>query len=290
MVEGVGTLEGRLRKALLSMLAGFLLAVCGCEAPVMTDVTDSGIYFESVGSGPPLVLLHGFSLDRRMWADQVEALRDSYRVVRYDLRGHGLSGPPDTPFQPHLDLLEVFEAAQLDSATLIGLSAGAEIAIDFALTFPERVRRLVLASPGLSGYVPQGSFEWMGAVGEALRSGDVVVATERWIETPLMAITEPSADSAMRAIVRSNAAIWTYRQDVRTPFSPPAVDRLEQLSAPTLVVVGANDLQDTHAVASLIVENAPNATLHTVSAVGHLLNMAAPEAFNRVLRGFLNNR
>ena len=264
---------------------GILLMISGCSSPVRSGVTDGGIFFESVGSGLPVVLIHGFSLDRRMWDEQVELLRDSYQVVRYDLRGHGNSGPPDVPFQPHADLLD---ATGIEKAVLVGLSAGAEVAIDFTLTFPDRVGGLVLASPGLSGYVPQGSFEWMSAVGEALRDGDVALATERWMDTPLMGISEPSADSTMREIVGSNAGIWTFRQDVRIPFEPPARNRLDQLSVATLVVVGANDLEDTHTVASLIAANAPNARLRTIPSVGHLANMAAPEAFNQILTSFLN--
>ena len=272
----------------------YLIAVCAmvsaaCSPAVHSGVTDGGISYESVGTGPSVVLIHGFSLDRRMWDAQVEQLRNSYHTIRYDLRGHGHSAPPDAPFQPHVDLANVLDAVGLDSVVLVGLSAGAEVAIDFALTFPNRVRGLLLASPGLSGYVPQGSFEWMSQVADALRAGDAASATERWIETPLMAINDAHADSVMGSIVRDNANIWTYRQDTRIPFEPPAVDRLDQLTMPIQVVVGADDLQDTHAVASLIATNAPNAKLQMVPTAGHLVSMASPEVFNQLLLEFLRD-
>ena len=108
--------------------------------------SSAGLSYEATGSGDPVVLIHAFSVDRRMWAPQVAALEGRFRVIRYDLRGHGQSAPPSAPYAAYDDLRSVLDALKVDRATLIGLSSGAEIATDFALANPGRVRRLVLAS------------------------------------------------------------------------------------------------------------------------------------------------
>src|SRR5262245_52191776 len=129
-------------------------------AQVRSGTSSAGLFYEASGSGEAVVLVHAFSVDRRMWAPQVALLESRYTVVRYDLRGHGRSEGPSAPYAPHDDLRSVMDALGIGKATLIGLSAGSTIAIDFAIAHPERVARLVLASPGLNGHVPSQPLTW----------------------------------------------------------------------------------------------------------------------------------
>ena len=252
--------------------------------------TSGGIYFESVGRGPPVVLVHGFSLDRRMWDAQVPPLRSKHRVLRYDLRGHGLSAPWKEPFSAVQDLLDVFDAAGLSRGVIVGLSAGAEIAVDFALAHPDRVAGLVLASPGLSGYQPVGSFDWMAPVMIELQAGEMERAMEAWAETPLMAIPgDPAADSVMRAIVRENWRIWTYDPGLQRPPDPPSLDSLSEITAPALVLIGESDLIDTKRVGDTLAACLPRVELVTIPEAGHLLNLEAPGAFAEAVLRFLED-
>lgn len=279
----------RVRSA--GVAAAVLLGAHGCGGgapPREAGTTPAGLRWESGGRGPALVLLHGFSLDRRMWADQVEALEPRFRVVRYDLRGHGMSPQAEQPFSHHEDLLGVLEALELDTAVLVGLSLGAEVAIDFALAYPSRVSGLVLASPGLSGWAPRDSFDWMGSVMTALRAGDPQAATRAWVETPLMRIEgDPAADSVMRAIVLDNWRVWTGDPTLRRRLDPPAIGRLSELAVPTLVLVGEADLIDTLAVADTLAACIRGARLATVPETGHLINLEAPGAFDEAVDRFL---
>ena len=115
------------------------------------NVPGGSLFFEAAGAGSPVILLHGGNLDRRMWDAEFAGLQSRHRVIRYDARGYGRSGPADTAFRAHDDLLALMDALGLSRATLVGLSLGGRIAIDFALAHPERVDRLVLAAPGISG-------------------------------------------------------------------------------------------------------------------------------------------
>ncbi|HEY0932203.1 MAG TPA: alpha/beta fold hydrolase, partial [Trebonia sp.] len=107
---------------------------------------------EEAGTGEPAVLLHGFSFDAALWDPQFPALARHYRTIRYDLRGFGASGPP-VAGQGHLgDLLALLDALAVDRAHLVGLSLGANLALAAAALHPDRVRSVVLASPGLPGH------------------------------------------------------------------------------------------------------------------------------------------
>jgi len=268
---------------IVALVAGAL----GCGAPRETGTTAGGLHYEIGGRGEPVVLLHGFSLDSRMWDSQFDLLERDFRTVRYDLRGHGESADAGAAFYHHEDLRELLDELDVGRAALVGLSLGAEVAIDFALQYPERVASLVLASPGLGGYRPQGGFEWMGDVMSALQTGDAREATRAWVETPLMRIEDPAADSVMELIVMSNWEVWTGDPSLIRRIDPPAIGRLAELSVPTLVIIGGTDLIDTGLVADTLMACVPGAERMTVPGVGHLVNLAAPDAFNEVVRRFL---
>lgn len=104
------------------------------------------LYYESRGSGPPVVLLHGGGLDLSSWDPQVGPLSGTFRVIRYDARGHGRSTAPAGPFSMVEDLRRVLDHLGVRRAHLVGLSMGAGTAFDFAAQHPERVETLTLVS------------------------------------------------------------------------------------------------------------------------------------------------
>ena len=145
-----------------------------------------------------------------MWAPQIAFLEGRFRVVRYDLRGHGQSAAPAAPYTTYDDLLSVLDALKIERATLVGLSAGAEIATDFVLVHPSRVRGLVLASPGLSGYVPSDPMAWAQPVFQAAGAGDADRAARLWVATPLMTLRRNVAAAPIVAdLVNSNVKLWS---------------------------------------------------------------------------------
>ena len=174
-------------------------------AQATTGMSSAGIFYEVSGAGEPVVLVHAFSVDRRMWAPQIASLEKRFRVVRYDQRGHGKSDGPSAPYAQHEDLRSVLDALGIDKATLIGLSAGATTATDFAIAYPNRVVRVVLASPGLSGYVPSAPLTWTQPVFKAAGAGDAEGAARLWTYTtnPVQQLTPLRV---MRSIRRSSCS------------------------------------------------------------------------------------
>jgi pimeloyl-ACP methyl ester carboxylesterase len=226
-----------------------------------------------------------------MWAPQVAALEGRFRVVRYDLRGHGRSEGPSAPYAPHEDLRSVLDALHINRATLIGLSAGATIATDFAITYPERVTRVILASPGLSGHVPSAPLTWTQPVFQAAGAGDAEGAARLWADTPIMALrNDLGAAPVVRDLVMSNVRLWTYRTNPARQLTPPAIGRLSEVKCPALVILGEQDLPNIKEIVSVLMSGIPGAKLATIPRAGHMVNLDAREAFNQAVESFLMGR
>jgi pimeloyl-ACP methyl ester carboxylesterase len=227
-------------------------------------------------------------MDRRMWEAQVVALRLRSRVITYDLRAHGGSPAATEPYSAVDDLHVLMEELGVRSADLIGLSSGARVALDFALTHPMRVRSLVLASPGVSGYVNRDAMPWLEPVLRAARSGDVLRAAELWAATPLMRIAGDSLAAArVLRLSRDNRSLWSYAANPERPLSPPALGRLQEVRVPVLVVAGERDLPELRQLADTVARRITGARLHVIPGSGHMVNLAAPAAFNAALEAFL---
>lgn len=267
-----------------------------------TAVVDTGrvaidggsLYWEAVGSGPPVVLIHGGNLDRRMWDPQVAVLRQSYRVIRYDARGFGRSSPAEEPYRAHDDLGALLRGLRIPRASLVGLSMGGRIAIDFALAQPEMVDRLVLAAPGISGgtWADDGDSLWLAAAHAAANRGDTTGVALAWLESAYIrtALQPPERAAWIRQIVLDNTRYWAgivRHHDVEREASAPAADRLAELRLPILLLVGDRDTPFIQDVTRAIEEQSPHVHRVDLHGVGHMLNLEAAAEFNRAVLAFL---
>lgn len=246
----------------------------------------SGLAYEIGGSGPTVVLLHGSNLDRRLWSQEAARLRGRFRVLTYDLRGHGASARPEAPFSAGGDLAALLDEVGETAVTLVGLSDGARIAVDFALEHPERVLRLLLISPTVGGYRPAELPPFFDDLIAALREQDYDRATQVLLDSPIARVPEESR-GLVASMIRDNRDLWTIPPQLQQQLDPPALGRLGELKMPILVAVGSEDLPDVRRQAELIVEAAADARLQVVDGGGHLLNLTSPEAFTTLLEGFL---
>jgi 3-oxoadipate enol-lactonase len=257
-------------------------------------IDGGSLFWEAAGNGTPVILLHGGNLDRRMWDAQFEILRRHYRVIRYDARGFGRSSPADRPFRAHDDLAALMRGLGIPRASLVGLSLGGRIAIDFALAYPEMVDRLVLAAPGISGgkWADDGDTLWVAAAREAGRRGDSVAVALTWLESAYIrtALHPPERAAWIRQIVVENADFWMglFRYgDLEREASPPAADRLAELRPPILLLVGDRDTPFIHDVVRAIAERAPRVRRVDFRGVGHMLNLEAAAEFDAAVLTFL---
>jgi len=254
-------------------------------------VNNTQLYYEEAGAGPAVVLIHGFTLDTRMWDDQFLPLADHHRVVRYDLRGFGKSAVPTGERYAHVaDLRALLDHLGIEQAALVGLSKGGGVALDFAQAHPARVPGVALVDTILGGH----AWSEVGrsrddAVWEAARAGGIAAAKASWLAHPLFApaMRQPAVAARLTQIIEDYSGWHFVNDDPEERMRPRAMTRLDELTMPLLVLVGDQDLPDFTGIAALIGEQVAHARTLVLPGVGHMANMEAPAAVTLALLDFL---
>ena len=253
------------------------------------------LYYEETGKGEPLILIHGGLLDRRMWDGQFELFSRWSRVIRYDNRNHGLSrGLPDT-FSYHEDLNRLMEALGIQRARLVGLSLGGSIAIDFALTHPEKVSALVLVSSGLSGYEFRDSTlkvnqkKQSDAAARKDMNGYIEYFQRSWTDGPRRTPEQVNRDVRQKVRDMIKATLSKPEPDnTSVPLGPPALGRLSSIRIPTLFVLGDLDNPGIQEISVLVLKGIAGSRKVVIKGAAHMVNMEKPEEFNEVVGEFLS--
>jgi 3-oxoadipate enol-lactonase len=255
-------------------------------------VPGASLRYEVAGTGPAVVLIHGFSLDMRMWDPQVPELAAAFRVVRYDCRGFGASGPfdPAVPYTHAADLVALLDHLSIERAALVGLSFGGQVALRTALVAPDRVRALALLDSLLDG-VPwdDDSKAGLAELGRQLTAGGVAAGREAWLAHPLFAaaLQRPEVASRLTAMVADYSGQHWLGLDPHLPDPTPPIELLAQLTMPALVVAGAQDVPGFLAMTDVLAQRLPAADRVLIPGAGHMVNMEQPAAVNALLSRFL---
>lgn len=254
------------------------------------DVNGTRLHYEIAGSGAPLVLMHGFSLDTRMWEPQWEPFLRRHQVLRYDLRGFGRSAlPAGAPYLHHEDLKALLDRLGIASATLLGHSTGGSIALDFAVSYPAATRALVLFGSIAGGFAFSPQFAGaLGAIFVSAREQGVGAAKEAWMR--LLAF-QPRRDGAGEDVLHRMLADYSgwhwLNEDPVLPLDPPALQGLDAIRVPVLTLLGERDVPDCHRIAALVNEAVPGAAHVVLPGLGHMANMEDPAPFNEAVLAFL---
>ena len=223
-----------------------------------------------------------------MWDAQFAAWARVRRVIRYDRRGTGRSAPPGAePYMHWEDLRGVLDQLGVERTALVGMSQGGAVAIDFALTYPERVDALVIV-----GGFPSGnrfSDEFRDSFVRMQEVDDADAAKRMWLAHPLFTCGLANAATAdkLRTIIDEYSGYHFLYRDPALRMKPPAVGRPGEIRAPTLVVVGEHDIPDMQRAADLLTQGIAGARKVVIAGAGHTVNMERPAEFNRVVEEFL---
>lgn len=252
------------------------------------------IVYDDVGSGPSVVLLHGYPFNRSMWGEQVEELKQHHRVIVPDLRGHGesaVTAVPATMQNMAGDIASLLETLNITRATIAGLSMGGYVALAFYRLFPLRVRSLVLADTRAQAETEEGKQNRVQQAEKASRDGmegiadallPKLLAPETVTRHPeivkrlrkMMVETDPEgAAAALRGMAQ--------RQD-QSAF-------LSRIIAPALILVGKEDSITPVADAELMHREIGGSRLQVIEGAGHISNLEKPEEFNKALVKFLRD-
>ncbi|HEX6730034.1 MAG TPA: alpha/beta fold hydrolase [Pyrinomonadaceae bacterium] len=257
-----------------------------------TKVNNVELAYDDVGSGPAIVLIHGYPFNRTMWDEQVAALRDNYRVIRLDLRGHGESESSEGPATMNLmaqDITSLLDQLDIGRAVIGGLSMGGYVTLAFHRLFPARVEKLLLADTRAQADTEENKkvrgeqaqkilAEGMGGIADMMLPK--LLAPETVSKRPevvkrvrtMMLQTKPEgAASALRGMAG--------RED--------QTERLSEIKVPTLILVGRDDAITPVADSEMMHAAIAGSRFLVIENAGHVSNIEQPEQFNKALIDFL---
>jgi 3-oxoadipate enol-lactonase len=260
-----------------------------------TTFTPSGIAYDRQGPTGrlPVVLIHAGIADRRMWDPIWQPLTAQHDVVRLDLRGFGASTTRGRAPVDHVaDVVAVLDHLGIPQCHVVGASFGAGVGVETALTHPARVRSLVLCPPGgsLLAELTPTLRSFFVAENEALARGDLDAAVEANVHTWVVgagraeSALDPGVPAAVRVMQRRAFDIadeWGETDTVELDL--PALERLPQLRAPVLVLMGGHDLDTTRDAAERIATGVPDSRRVDWDDVAHLPAMERPADFVELL-------
>ena len=246
------------------------------------------------GRGRPVVFIHGWAVDRRMWAHQLPSFRRAFTTVTYDRRGFGLSSAPADLDRELEDLDAILDQLELRTVGLVGMSQGGRIALRYALSRPGRVSGLVLQGPPLDDPPPPSSDAStlpLARYAALLRQGDRESLLRELASHPLMDVGPESLEVQAEII----AMLRDYRgEDLLAPG--PATDSqrlvasdLVGVKAPTLVITGSQELLWLRAISDRIARNIRGARRRNIRGGRHFVNMTHIRGYNMVVSEFLRN-
>lgn len=253
----------------------------------LLHVNGTRLYVEQIGDGEPVILLHGLTLDLRMWNAQIAALSPGFRTIAYDMRGHGRSDDTTERYSDREDLAALMDALHLPSAHIIGLSRGGRMALDFASNFPQRVASLITIATSLRlpGSDMDSSGEIKSDVSKLLKAGRSAEACARWLQSPLWQSPHGGIDSFTESMVRSYFEAG-HTWDAMAGISLTK-ELLLKVQARTLVMIGENDLPEMLRSAQQLQELLPHATTCRIPGAGHITTGDQPERVNQAIVAFL---
>ena len=239
------------------------------------------IYFETHGSGPALMLTHGFSATARMWDSQIDALSANHTLVLWDMRGHGSSDAPrdDACYSEALtvdDMAALLDEVGADTAIVGGLSLGGYMSLAFHATYPQRVKALLIidCGPGYKKDAPRQAWNET-----ALQRADDIAAHG------LAALQGGSAERASAVHKDLQGLVYAARH-MLTQKNSRVIESLPHVAVPSLVIAGADD-EPFLAATDYMAAKIPGAEKLIISDAGHAVNMDQPQAFNRGVADFL---
>lgn len=250
------------------------------------------LHYDIRGNGPAIVMIHSPGVDSGEWRELAPLLAKSNTVVTYDGRGMGRSPAPQEPTDLVRDLLGLLRHLQLNRVILIGHSMGGELALNFSLAHPDMVERLIVVAPSLTGYPYSQSFlDWLGAV-NAL-APDIGKMVQFSLEGPnyRTVMASEHRDRLIDMHTRYMTRVFTEWRSFEVVWpQPPAIERLEQVTAPTLFIHGTVEWSDMQGVAKEF-ERVPSVRFAKMESADHMITMThAPTLASIIVRFLDSNR
>ena len=240
---------------------------------------------------PAIIFIHGFPLNKTMWDNQVEALKEDYRVISYDIRGHGDSEQGNEDFSIKLfvaDLLHLMDALKIEKASLCGLSMGGYIALNAIENHPERFEALVLSDTNCIADPPEVKHKRLDTI-ESIKAFGV----EKYVDDSILHLFAPESFTThkdaiqdVKEMILDTSEESLSKTLLALSLRKATCNKLPEITMPVLFLVGEEDKITPPEASELMHEKIKNSTLHIISHAGHLSNMENSDEFNKHLKTF----
>lgn len=255
---------------------------------LMVNYTDAG-----PEEAPVIIFIHGFPLNLAMWDKQMEALKDDYRVIAYDIRGHGESDAGNDSFSIDLfvsDLINFMNVLRINKASLCGLSMGGYIALNAIENHPQRFESLVLCDTSCMADSPEAKERRVKAVENIIKNGVVNYAGEsiKNLFAPESFTTRINEVSAVKEMIVNTSELSLCSTLLALSARHETCTRLPELNVPVLVIVGEHDGITPLDVSQIMLGKIKDASLQVIGHAGHLSNLENPQVFNSHMKKFFD--
>jgi 3-oxoadipate enol-lactonase len=256
------------------------------------NINNIQLAYDDEGAGPAIVLVHGYPFNRTMWDEQAAELRNNYRVIRPDLRGHGETESSEGPATMNLmahDIASLLDHLRVSRAVIGGLSMGGYVTLAFHQLFPSRVEKLLLADTRA-----QADTEEQKKVREEQAQKIPAEGMAGIVDAMLPKLLAPDTVSKRPEVVKRvrDMMLQTKPEGAAAALRGMAqredqTERLSQIDVPTLIVVGREDAITPVADSEKMHQAIANSKLIVIENAGHVSNIEQPEQFNRAMIEFL---
>lgn len=253
------------------------------------------VFYEDSGnsSALPIVLVHAFPLSHEMWQPQIASLASKYRVITYDIRGHGKSGIGDGQYMLEFfvdDLIGLLDFLQLNKAVLCGLSMGGYIVLRVAERNPERIYAMILADTQSKSDSNEAKIKRSAAI-KMLKTKGVQAYADSFAKGALAPENysgKIDVVKKIKQIIESNTPLGIGGALLALAGRTDTTSFLSNVKIPTLIIVGESDALTPVALSEAMRNQIPGSELHIIRHAGHISNIENPDEFNKHLLNFLD--
>lgn len=261
-----------------------------------TVLSDQGVIeYEEIGEGEPLILIHGVGLDHTMWKQQVENLSKQFRVIAYDMLGHGGSSHPPGPYTLSMfveQLLSLADQLQLKTFHLIGFSMGGMVAQSIALSYPNKVKTLTILN-SVANRTEKQRQAVLSRVNEAENaspSATIEPAIKRWFTEEFLINETQVVDCIRTRLKTNNPSSYLAAYRLFATADQELWLELQRITQPTLIITGEDDIGSSPQMAMEMHGEINGSEVVIIPKMKHMLPVENAEAVNEIIKAFIKKQ
>ena len=281
-------------KSILAGITFILTLINSGHTQIIEHLDGNKTSYEVNGNGEVLLFIHAGGLDRHLWKPQIQKFKNQYKVVTYDIRGHGASSFVGNDRSDIDDIISIIDKEAIQRVNIIGCSMGAILAIDFLLEYPNRVDQVVLVSPGLIGLQENDSLyqSQIRAYVSAIQKNDTSLMISKLKKMNAIGSDAHVLKKEVDEYVQKSLTDYVNRKGMLRPpnlknWSPK--DKLASIENQVLIIYGTEDHPYIFKNAQFIHKKISNSKIISIKQAAHLPNLERASDFNKILADFLRN-